>query len=347
MTEEWTSPWNPFNSVKALVWADRFEALARGEIPVPVSVTIDPSNVCNIACQWCHSADFRAVERSMVDENKLLLLANALGVWRGVRAVCIAGGGEPFTNKATPTLIRHLVENMLEVGMITNGTLLRGDALDATRLCRWVGFSIDSATPWTYARLKGHDKLETVLRSISALVGKGPSIGYKFLLHPENIRELYAACYIAREMGVNDFHARPLYSPGITYSDEVVQQAVDEIARARADLEDSHFRIYGIRHKFGPHFERRLPEVCRVTPLAGLVFQADGNCTICCDKRGDEEAILCRWEEIRDVWGSERHRGIMDMLDPARHCHRRCTFSPYAEILEEVFVKDSMCRAFI
>ena len=345
--EEWTDPLNPFNSLKALVWADRFEALARGEIPAPVSVTIDPSNVCNISCKWCHSADFRAADRSIVNEDKLLRLANAMGAWSGVKAVCIAGGGEPFTNRATPALIRHLVANGLQVGLITNGTLLKGDVLEAARLCRWVGFSIDSATPWTYVKLKGYDKLESVLRGISSLAGKGPAIGYKFLIHPENIGELYAACYIAREMGVNDFHARPLYSPELVYTDEQVKLALSEIGRARADLEGDHFRIYGIRHKFGSHFERRLPEVCKVTPLAGLVFQADGRCTICCDKRGDEEAILCRWEDIREVWGSSKHRELMARLVPSKHCHRRCTFSPYAEILDKVFVKDSMCRAFI
>lgn len=350
---EWSSPYNPFNSMKALVWADRFEALVRGEIPQPVSVTVDPSNRCNLNCSWCHYASWRAENPAHADTKALLNLAHTIVGWHkkdGPKAVCIAGGGEPLLHAAFPALVKILVDGGLQVGMITNGVNLQGNNLKAALLCHWVGFSVDASNAESYAKQKGTvpKNFGKVLGNIKALSDHNPrpSIGFKFLLQPSTISEIVNAAKVAKEVGADDFHARPLYVPGLTWSQWEIKEAREAVEEARIFLEDKRFHIYGVTHKFDPNFQRALPKKCEVTPLAGLTFCADGWCYICCDKRGDEDGRMCKWEDIMCFWGSEKHWLMMQNLDTSK-CHRRCTFCEYERILNEVFRQDKMCRAFI
>ena len=363
MTQEWTNAVNPFNSMKSLVWADRYEMLAdsKGEIPQPVSVTIDPTNRCQLNCSFCHSAAFRSHSPAHVDREELLRLGRMIVSWHkrgGPEAVCIAGGGEPLLHEATPDLIQTLVEGGVQVGMITNGMNMQGDALEAALLCRWVGFSVDAGDPEGYGQQKGTDpeNFHRVLGNIKDLwarkISKGqdhPSIGYKFLLQPNSVRKVMDAAYAAKGAGTDDFHARPVCLPNLVWTENEIVTAKSMLSKARLIIEDQHFHVYGVTHKFDPNFERKIPEKCEVTPLGGLTFCADGWCYICCDKRGDEDGRMCKWDDIAGnggFWGSEKHWQLLQNLDTSK-CTKRCTFGAYQDILEKVFRQDQMCRAFV
>ena len=45
---EWDSVFNPFNSLKVLAWRESFEEIMANRIPLPVSVTVDSTNLCNL-----------------------------------------------------------------------------------------------------------------------------------------------------------------------------------------------------------------------------------------------------------------------------------------------------------
>lgn len=352
MTEEWSNIVNPFNSMKSLVWADRYEALARGEIPQPVSVTVDPTNRCQLNCQWCQYASWRAETPAHADPDELLRLAELIVDWHkvgGPVAVCIAGGGEPLIHNSFPELVQNLVYGGLQVGVITNGVNLTNANLKALALCRWVGFSVDAGNAKSYAEMKGTSlsTFQRVINNIAALSSYNPrpSIGFKFLLQPNTLQQLPKAIALAKKVGADDFHARPMYVPGLIWTESEIESAKTKIGYMRI-LENEHFHIYGVTHKFNPNFSRKLPDKCEVTPLAGLVFGADQVVWLCCDKRGDEDARMCRWQDIREFWGSVRHKEMLEKLDTSK-CTRRCTFCEYEVILNQVFRQDKMCRAFI
>src|SRR5688500_6963417 len=46
---------DPFNPHKILNHFDRISAFVRGELVYPITVEIDPTNVCNHRCKWCVS----------------------------------------------------------------------------------------------------------------------------------------------------------------------------------------------------------------------------------------------------------------------------------------------------
>ncbi|MCR4288132.1 MAG: radical SAM protein [Deltaproteobacteria bacterium] len=361
---EWTSPYNPFNSLKVLMWRNELEAIAREEYLPPVTVDTDPTNTCNYNCVWCNAFDYMKKNVNALSEEHLLKLADFYKEW-GVKSTCVAGGGEPLLNKGLTAFLERLDKNGVESGIITNGSVMTDESTEAiARWSRWCGFSMDAATPETYAKLKGINDnkfFNKVVENLGSLVKRRDKLGsrldiaFKFLMHPENAHEIYDAAKLAKSLGVNDFHMRPVGwdnltvtkgKPGLDF--EPLIKKIEKQVEAARSLESSTFHFYGVTHKFGTRLERKINfKRCWAPPLLAT-FGADGKCHLCFDMRGREDLVLCSHypepREILKVWGSEFHRNLIKNIDP--HECPRCTFGPYNEIVEQVIVQDKMCRFF-
>ena len=77
---EWTdnNKFNAFNSIKALAWRESFEAIARGEIPFPVSTSLDACNTCNLHCSFCEYLEYRTEHPDFMSEEDLLWACDAI-----------------------------------------------------------------------------------------------------------------------------------------------------------------------------------------------------------------------------------------------------------------------------
>ena len=61
--------WNPFNSAKLLAHVDRWGKIVKGKpVPAPVTVTIDPTQRCNLDCRWCNAKECRESGKSLTYE---------------------------------------------------------------------------------------------------------------------------------------------------------------------------------------------------------------------------------------------------------------------------------------
>lgn len=347
---EWKNPFNAFNSMKVLCWRDRFEAIMEGKIPPPVSVTIDSTNICNLKCKFCHYAEFRKEKQKTVSEEDLMWIADTVPQL-GAISVCYAGGGEPLLHDASGRFLKKLAIHGINIGLITNGIHLNKFMDELLKYCRWVGISVDASTPAIYKELKGSQEGDfyKVINNINTLArnrkNRRPSIGFKFLIHPDNYHSLLDAVKLAKSIGVDDFHARPCYNPGMVWYKDMVDEVLKQIKDAQRMFEDDNFRIFGVTHKFDESFSKKVVDKCEVTPIAGLTFAADGYCYHCCDLRGVDMGKLCEWRDILSIWDSDKHREILNKLDPKK-CPHRCTFNSYQEILEKVFKQDLMCYKF-
>jgi len=362
--KEWRDPYNPFNSMKVLMWPDHLDGIMNQDFLPPVQVDTDPSNKCNYNCIWCNASLNMKNSNALITEDHLLKLADFYAEW-GVKSTCIAGGGEPLINKGVKNFLIRLKKNGVEAGLITNGFLLNNEISETIAdTCRWVGISIDAGINKTYIKVKGISNKDAfrkvinnaeILASIIKNKGTKCDLSYKYLLHPSNAKEIFIAAQLAKSIGIKDFHLRPVGWDNImkTLKKDPIDftpmlDDIDKQIEESMKLEDDNFRFFGIRHKFLPNFQRKISfSRCWASPLV-LTFGADGNCHLCFDIRGEEKLILCSHfpdpKEVLKHWNSDKHKKILKYIDVSK-CPR-CTFGPYNEIIEKVFIKDSMCRNF-
>lgn len=365
--KEWNDVLNPFNSMKVLMWREHLEGCAKDDYLPPVTVDIDPSNRCNYDCIWCNAYDMMCHNKDNTDmsEDHMIKIADMLKEWRtetglGPKSACVAGGGEPLINTGTMGFLERMYINGLECGVITNGSLVNKESAKIlTKTCRWVGFSMDAATPETYNKVKGikgnlFKKVIENVKLVSNLTrDNNCDLAYKFLLHPENANEIYEAAKLAKSLGCKDFHLRPVGWINITKAkgelnwDNYISRINAQIEKA-LELENESFHFYGVRHKFSNNFvPKKNFSRCWAIPILAT-FGADGWVHTCFDMRGREDLKLCRHDpdpyELIKFWNSKEHKEKIKTID-INSCPR-CTFSMYNEIVEKVFIKDSMCRLF-
>lgn len=364
-TDNWSDWANEFNSMKYLMWRTHIEHIIKGDFLPPYMVDIDPSNVCNYDnCIWCNSKTFRHQHNTMMPMGHLFKLADFLREW-GVKSACISGGGEPMTHPEFAPFLWHMYENGLKTGVISNGSLLDYEkALAIVKCSSWCGFSVDASTKEVFSRVHGVKPsfFNQVVDNFKLLVDTknqyrtNLEITFKFLLHPYNAHEILDAVLLAKELGCNTFHLRPVcwdnlygqpYRDPIDYK-KVIEDVNNQIIEAQKQ-ETKDFKFFGIRHKFNPDFSRKVNfKRCLATPMM-TTFGADGNVHLCFDCRGRPDWVLCSHipnpKQILDVWGKTKHKAIIDGIDPNK-CPR-CTFGTLNEIIEKVFIEDKMFKDFL
>lgn len=383
--KEWApaKKWNPFNSYKLLAQIYRWRLIERGHrLPQPALVTVDPINACNLSCAWCNASYILKERQQKISRQALLDLASFLADWKGspewpagVEGVCIAGGGEPLLHPDIGLFIEACVKRGVEVGIVTNGAFI-DKFIEPLSMCTWVGVSVDAGSDKTYKKLKGKSIFTKVCDNIALLNDyihrtpcqlstdqPGYGISYKFLLYNGNIHDVLPAVETAKRIGCKNFHLRPagiswdkvgsaterIFDPGVR------SELALQLEKARA-LEDDHFGVYGITHKFDPelnaanHFS-----TCHAVFMTA-VFMPPRNSNnekftlgLCCDRRGDQhleyKGHLTDFKQVEDFWGSEQHWKIFDKIN-IKQCPR-CTYQPHNQIFEHVIQQDSMTYKFI
>jgi len=369
MSDYWNSPFNPFNSQKILLWRKYLEHCARYNYLVPPMVDIDPSKACNYKCPHCNA--WQIIENnkdSNLSEKHLIKLADFLRDWRQegrkerVLSCCVSGGGEPLLNPAIYNFIERLVNNGIETGLITNGSLLtkKEDIELIAKHCSWVGFSMDASTKETYAKVKGisSDIFTLVCENLQKLAKQAREkssinrVCFKFLLTPDNYTEIYEAVKLAKSLGVHDFHLRPVgisgikAIQGILFTPEMLKSIDKQMAEAMK-LQTKDFNVFGIKHKFTPNFmPKKEFSKCWCIPMLPT-FSADGNVYYCFDLRGRKDLVMCKHFEIEEFWNTQKHKNMVKNFDVHKDCPVRCTFSTYNQAVEEVIIKDNMYRNFL
>lgn len=363
MPVEWTEPFNSFNSWKGLLYAEHYKGILNGRFLPPIEVSIDPTYSCNVDCVWCNSRRIlhRAEKhgQSMTPEH-LIRLVGFLIDW-GVQGFCYAGGGEPSLHPALWDAMLAVKAGGRQNAIITNGIAVdtyRKQEIAATS-CRWIGVSLDAATPERYAEVKktGPKVFNKVLDNIRAIVsiakerGCQCDVAVKYLIHPSNADQIAQACEVARDLGVAHFHARPAASENIEGLGETLDFPMDVINKQLAqclEMQTDTFKTFGVRHKFTGSFNLQHGfSRCLSAPL-GLQCGADGNCYCCVDWRGCPDFVLGTHfpepERILDFWGSPKHREFLAKVKVEK-CPR-CTYGVYARQIEQAVEADAMCTNF-
>jgi MoaA/NifB/PqqE/SkfB family radical SAM enzyme len=368
---EWAeqSKYCSFNSYKGLTYYERYKKIVDwldkgvGELPPPVEVNLDPIAECNLRCYWCIVQDYLRNDREQMGKMRKLptgymhRLIDFLAKW-GVHGLCISGGGEPSLHEGAWGLPSYAVSKGMEASFVTNGVVMNSELADNMMLCRWVNFSVDAGSSETFKAIKGKDMFNLVISNIGHVAAlrqvshSSVDICYSFLIVPENSGEIYKACQLAKELGVQNFHARPVdferkdikEARKLSYNMAAIQE---QFTRCHEE-ETGEFHVFTVTHKFDPEFHVKHDfKRCLATPLLFSILQ-DGNAYLCPDRKMEPELRLgpCypNPEDILTWWGDDMHRELIKSVDPMT-CSK-CVKSQYNRQIEEVVLKDGMCLSF-
>jgi MoaA/NifB/PqqE/SkfB family radical SAM enzyme len=363
---EWADKFNSFNSDKGYLYGEHYQAIAdwlkgERESPLPpIEVSLDPIHACNLMCKHCNAHRYLNNPKKMSHKH-LMELIKFLAKW-GVKAICFGGGGEPTMHPSLRDALDLSKDLGLENSLATNGTLLYTPLIETILYtCRWVGVSVDAATPETYKIGRKQNLFNDVIDSISALVGLNAiwqdhcDIGFKFLIFDYNQHEIFDACKLAKSLKVNDFHARPADFRHQGMGEFKKKQSGYDIKLIKRQFEKCHkladkdFRVFTITHKYNSEdfTPRRNFTQCYASPIC-IQLCADGYVYLCPDTRQMPFFKLGRHGDIKRIWGSKKHKELVSKIG-CQQCTSRCTFSPYNEICERLFINtdDPMCRNFV
>lgn len=325
-----------FRPEKCLLYKDNFDGIIEGKLRPPIELSIDPSNVCNLACKWCNA--WRVKGDNMMSVKDLFWVIKDVADW-GVKGVCYAGGGEPTTHPSLAESIDLCTECGLESAIISNGYTWSDRLINTTvKNMRWIGISVDAANSETFKKAKGVDGFDRVIRNIKKIVRKRNDtesrvgITYKFVIHPLNQYEIFDACMLAKEIGVDSIHLRPTDFLAYQKKEEKlnVKKIRDQVKRAKI-FEDDTFEVVPFFANFKKDLKRKIPEKCRLSPLLGLCMPTGW--WLCVDRRGHKGTRLCDIDKIREFWGSKEHLKIINKIYPPKDCGK-CTMAKYYPFLE-------------
>jgi len=317
------------------------EQILRREMPEPRMAIVYPTYVCNQDCTWCEYRAENTEHHSIMSNGELLgLMTDLHGL--GVKGVEFCGGGEPSLHPKLPEAIRALAKNGISVGILTNGTKLKGDLAEAlVSHASYVRVGFDGGTEETIHKVKKprspEAKFGAVCDNVRAMLkmrnerGARCRISMKVVVDQENMHEIEDAVALAADLKVDSiqFKAARVCDTELT---AVQSEAVNaDVARCR-DMYSHRVVVIGGTTKVSTTTQ------CWLTPLQ-LTIDALGEVYMCCyyTHRKEKHSIgNCFSEPLDHLWYDEKHWDKIDAIEPRECNNLDCRFVKYNEIMNEV-----------
>jgi len=335
------------DSHKLIFHPQRVSDWLNGKSIYPLTVEISPSGACNHRCIFC-GLDYLEYKPHFL--NKDLIISNLeLMYTKGVKAIVLAGEGEPLLNRDTPEIIKRSREVGLDIGMSTNGVLFtREVAQGCLPALTWIRFSVNAASEATHRIVHRSQKgdFAKILHNIAAAVviknagNMKTTIGVQLVLIPENSQNIVAFAEELKAIGVDYFAIKPFsqhpqslcnIDPDFNYGHFLEMED-----KLRAITSSSFQVIFRADSMKKLNTDQKSYERCLGIPFWAYI---DSNAVVwpCLAYIGKEEFCFgnLREESFVSIWESEKCRNILNMLSHMEigSCRELCRLDSINEYL--------------
>lgn len=228
-----------------LFWhLDRVAEWQKERMVAPIYIEISPVSYCNHQCIFC-GLDFAHNEQVMMDAEILMIRIEEMAKL-GVKSIMFAGEGEPLLHPRLADITAHAKNCGIDVSITTNGMAGNRDLWEKLLpSLTWIRFSIDAATPETYAVVHGIFPTSfgrTVASLKEAVTVKQEqdipvTIGVQFLMIQQNLTDIKTALQLYSDIGLDYLSFKPysehpqmLNKSGFTYSSAMID-AIEKIVQ--------------------------------------------------------------------------------------------------------------------
>ncbi len=292
----------------------------------PLTVEIAPAGTCNHRCIFC-GLDFMGYKPHFLDKN--LIIANLAQMQaKGVKAIVLAGEGEPLLNRHTPEIVTRSREIGLDVSMSTNGVLFtREVAQECLPSLTWLRFSVNASNPENYRLV--HSSRSGDFNQVMQNLGEAveikrsnnlrTTIGVQLVLLPENSQGLVAFAEKLKEIGVDYFSIKPFsqHPQSICSLDQGFDyEEYFDLSARLTELATEEFQII-----FRIHAMKKLKNARQYQRCLGLPFFAyidsQANIFPCVVFLGKDDFSFGNLKEhdFATIWEGERRHKLMEYLN--------------------------------
>jgi len=332
-----------FSSDKILKHLDKINEWLSGKNPSPITVELDMTNACNHKCPECVSNYFQNTDRSSIPRGLALRIIKELTDAR-VRGLIFTGGGEPLCNSNTIDAVKYAHEQGLDIGFITNGSLLNEKNIEVLlRCCTWIRVSLDASDARMFQRIHGVNNTEysRILKNTKALsltkkrINSSCTIGIGYLTCNETIDGMEEAAKNSRDLGVDYLQFRPMQ---IHRGGKFDYHWTDVNGKIEKCLKYSNngYKVLFSQHKYdmmkdlkyGRHYEK-----CFGHQFAAVIA-ASGKMYICCHLRDYDKYCIgdLNKNSFNEIWNSEQRKKAIESIN-FKDCIPLCRDNTFNQVL--------------
>lgn len=254
----------------------------------------------------------------------------------GVKAVEITGGGEPLVYPKLKQFLARLAQTGLEVGLVTNGTLMSqeiADLLYETNF-QWARVSIDAGNEETYIKIRrvpvGH--WDRAWNGVHRLMTRRTDqiIGCGFVVTPENYMEVFKFCELASNYNVDNVRISMAFTnKGADLLSQIqINEVHSQIKRAKNKFENENFSIPNV-------FKERVNNL-QLSPTQDYdycgtkdvicVIEGEQRVFTCCTLAGDPRGLMGNIKDKRFKVLWEEKADWRDKFDVRKRCQVVCLY---------------------
>ena len=312
---------------------------------------ISPSGACNHRCTYC-ALDFMEYQRRYLNTNILKERLSEMGDL-GWKSVMFAGEGEPLLHKDIAEIIKHTKKSGIDVGITTNGVLLKESLADEILAdVEWVKVSINGATKDTYAKIHRSRPVdfETVIKNMAYAVKIRSendykcALGMQLLLIPENQHEAVPLAELASDIGMDYLVIKPYSQHPLSKTDRYKSIKYSEYTNLAETLEKFNTSEFSVifRTQTMKKWDdaRRNYKRCIALPFWSYL-DAGGNVWGCSVYLGDARFYNGNINEgsFREIWEGERRIKSLSWVEQefdASQCRINCRMDEINRYLWEL-----------
>lgn len=349
-----TSASGPYSSHKAAHHSDKIIELREGKQITPSFIQIMMSDLCNENCSFCAYrmdnytsnewfGEYDPIKKIINNNPKRMIPFDKVKeviddcVDMGIKAIEFTGGGEPTVHPKHREVFEYALEKGIEIGLVTNGVILRDGMLDLIPKFKWIRVSVDAARADTYSQMREvpenfFEKVIIHLEQIVAAKKQSKSdlvIGVGFVVTKENYKEIEEGVELFHNIGVDNIRMSAVFQPDdADYFSEFYEEARDSARRSVAKHQSKDYRVFNLFGDRLGDLEQQNPEYsfCAFQQFQCIVG-GDQNIYRCCNTAYNPVGFLgsIKNQSFKELWESREKQRLIDGLD-AKDCPR-CMFN--------------------
>lgn len=343
----------PYSNLKIFAHAAELNAIGENKRVAPIYVRIKPTNYCNHKCYYCSYADNALGLRDVVNyqdqipKEKMQEIISDMAEM-GVKAVTFSGGGEPLVYPYIAEAMDGILNAGIDLSIITNGHLLKGERAEILSKAKWVRISFDAANAASYAKIrqlptKAFEEVCENIRNFAKIKNPRCELGVNFVVNHENADQIYEMAELVKELGVNHIkYAARVTKDLFAYHEPFKQSAINQIHKAKELVSDA-FRVID---KYEGDFDSALVfdrsyENCYINRIF-TVIAADSKVYFCHDKAYVSEGVVGDLKEMsfKELWFSDETVKRYQEFNAKKECQHHCVYDDRNELLNTFYSLD-------